>query len=123
MQVPSRGQRVSVLHRYGPVLPAKVFRHVPRPEAEIPPDHLIDVSGPKVLALVFQCSFLLPFPPVLLPNAGLPFSILSLLWSHSSSFESAYSISVGVIDAAIPAFSAAASGLLLLFPLWAWQLQ
>lgn len=66
--VPSRGLRASVLHSYSPVLPAKVFRHVPRAEAEIPPDHLINVSGLKVLAVVFKSSFLLPFPSVLFRN-------------------------------------------------------
>lgn len=68
LRVPSRGLRASVLHSYSPILPAKVFRHVPRAETEIPPDHLINVSGLKVLSVVFKCSFLLPYPSVLFCN-------------------------------------------------------
>lgn len=68
LRVPSRGLRASVLHSHSPVLPAKVFRHVPWAETEIPPDHLINVSGLKGLSVVFECSFLLPFPSVLFCN-------------------------------------------------------
>jgi len=53
LRVSCRRLRASILHSHCPILPTKVLRHVPGPQTEVSPVHLVNVSRLSELDFFF----------------------------------------------------------------------
>lgn len=62
--------RASVLHRHRPVFPPQILRHVPRPQTEVSPLHLFNVSRLLLVSDLFLY-FVIQMSSTLLPSSFL----------------------------------------------------